>query len=393
MIVQTAKMALQAVWGSKMRSFLTMLGIIIGVFALVVLVSLMQGSTDYIAGEISALGGSYYTVRIEDDHGRPLSLEDLDAVMAEGLGSAAPLGQTYVTGKNGRASDSFLLYGTTAVYSAIQDLRVEYGTFLRQSNEDNHSRVAVINRNAALDLMGTLDCLGEDILFNGIPFRIIGILAEDDGMSSMFRMQDYVAYIPYSTLRRLNPSVSSGLSSFYFSAAPEAASEEAQDRLDHWLLERFDQDEDAYSITDSTAVEETMRSVTGVLQALIGGIAAISLIVGGIGIMNIMLVSVTERTREIGIRKAIGAGRRTILLQFLLEALMLSLLGCALGLALSGITLSIVSVASGISSYGISPGVAVLATVFSSLIGLVFGLYPANKAAGKPPIEALRHSE
>ena len=106
-----------------------------------------------------------------------------------------------------------------------------------------------------------------------------------------------------------------------------------------------------------------------------------------------MLVSVTERTREIGIRKAIGAGRRTILLQFLLEALMLSLLGCALGLALSGITLSIVSVASGISSYGISPGVAVLATVFSSLIGLVFGLYPANKAAGKPPIEALRHSE
>ena len=394
MILQSAKMALKSVWGSKVRSFLTMLGIIIGVFALVVLVSLVNGVSSSVTDTISSLGGSYLTVTVSDDKGKPVKLSDLEGLMEEGIGLTAPLGQTSATGKVGRESSSVLVYGTTPAYQTINNLSVRYGTFLRQSNVDNHNYVAVINQTMAEELLGTLDCIGETVTLNGVRFTVIGILGEDeDSLTSTFTADMQVAYIPYTTAQRLASNISASVASFYLSPMGEDTADAAEEKLTAWLLERFDKDEDAFSVSDSSALEDAMSEVTGMLELLLGGIAAISLVVGGIGIMNIMLVSVTERTREIGIRKAIGASRGVIMLQFLIEALMLSLLGCLLGLTLSAAVLAAVSLLVDGGTFLMEPTVVGVAIGFSLAIGLLFGLYPANKAARKPPIEALRYGE
>lgn len=394
MIFQSAKMALKAVWSSKVRSFLTMLGIIIGVFALVVLVSLVSGVTGSVTDTISSLGGSYFTVSVSDDKGNPIKLSDLNELMEDGTGLAAPLAQSSVTGKVGRESDSVVIYATTPAYLQINNLTVQYGTFLRQSNVENHNYVAVINQTMAEDLMGTLDCLGETVNLDGVQFTIIGILAEDDSsLTSTFTSDMMVAYIPYTTAQRLLSNLSSTISSFYISSMGEDTAETTNSKITAWLMDRFDEDEDAFTVSDNSAIEEAMSDVTDMLEMLLGGIAAISLVVGGIGIMNIMLVSVTERTREIGIRKAIGASRWVIMLQFLIEALVLSMLGCMLGLLLAAITLAVISGFVDSINFTVDTGVAWVAIAFSLGIGLIFGLYPANKAARKPPIEALRYGE
>ncbi len=394
MIWQSAKMALKSVMGSKVRSFLTMLGIIIGVFALVVLVSLVDGATGYVTDTISSLGSSYVTVSVSDDKGRSLHLADLDGIMEEGIGLAAPMAQTSATGKSGRESDSVILYGTTPVYQTVNGITVAYGTFLRQTDVDNHNYVCVINQTMAEDLMGGVDCLGQAVTLNGLKFTVIGILSDDDeSLTSLFTAGLMSAYIPYTTAQRVGSSISSTIDTFYLSPMDGSTVDETKEHITDYLMERFDRDEDAFDLSDLSLIEDAMSEVTGMLETLLGGIAAISLIVGGIGIMNIMLVSVTERTREIGIRKAIGASRWVIMLQFLIEALVLSLVGCMLGLLLSAAALIVISQFADNVNFTVSPGVAWVAIIFSLAIGLLFGLYPANKAAKKPPIEALRYGE
>ncbi len=393
MIAQSAKMAVKAVWGNKLRSFLTMLGIIIGVLTLVVLVSLVNGATGYVTDIISSLGGSYLTVSVSDDKGSPLTLDDVQALMdEEEIGLAAPLASLTATGKVGRESGTVYVYGTTPAYQGINNLSIEYGTFLRQTDVDNNNYVVVINQTMAEELFGTNDCLGETLTLNGTRFTVIGILSDDNtSLTSIVLSGTMMAYIPYTTARRLSSSVSGTISSFYITSGDNATADEANARVSEILTARFSQDEDAFSVSDNSMIEEAMGDVTTMLESLLGGIAAISLIVGGIGIMNIMLVSVTERTKEIGIRKAIGAGRGVILMQFLIEALVISLIGCAFGLVLSWVTLKIVSLVVGSVTFVITTRVATLSVTFCMIIGLLFGLYPANKAANKPPIEALRY--
>ena len=394
-MILSFKMALRSISSSKMRSALTMLGIIIGVMALVVLVSLVNGATSSVTDAVSSLGSSLLTVTIEDDKGYPVTLDTLTEWMEEDdLGLIAPQISDTLTASGKEGSGSLTVYGTTPAYYDIQGLQLSMGRWLKQTDVDCSSYVCVLNETAAEELIGYVDCVGEAVSIGSVKYTVAGVLSDDeDSLTAAFSSGSMVAYLPYTSLVRLSSTAVSEVSSFYISAPEGGTVEIAETAITRILLDRFDDDEDAFEISSQDVLEETMSSITSILTILLGGIAAISLVVGGIGIMNIMLVTVTERTREIGIRKAIGASRGTILLQFLMEAVVLCMLGCGLGIFLSWSILQIVNtvVASLDMVFHLNGGVVMIAVGFCFVIGVVFGLYPANKAAKMKPIDALHY--
>ena len=397
MIFQSIKMALKSIRTNKLRSFLTMLGIIIGVFALVVLVSLVSGATSTITSSISDIGNDSISAYVYDwDSSQRLTLADVEKLAADlpHVKAAAPAAQVSVSVKTRLKEQGVQVYGTTPSYAEIQGLKMKYGRFLMKPDCENHTNVVVLDRNTAIQFFGRENCVGEKISINGRSYKVIGVLDEGEQSNSMMSLLlsgggMYSVYVPYTSLIRLANTVKLSVDSFY-ATATDGDTKTAQTEIEDYLTEMYGSD-DMFYVYSQSEISEAMDKVTGTLSLLLGGIAAISLLVGGIGIMNIMLVSVTERTKEIGIRKAIGAQPSVIMLQFLIEAMTLSIVGCLIGIIFSWITLQVINIVGDVS-FSLSIPVIIVSVLFSSGVGVLFGLYPAHKASKMKPIDALRFS-
>ena len=379
-------MALKSILANKMRTLLTMLGIIIGVFSVIVMVSLGQGATADVTESIEDMGSNLLSLSIFDssvDFGNE-NIEELAFV--EGVEKISPSISKNATVKYGTESeDSLSVLGVNEEYAEIQNYAVLYGRFINPIDVDFRNKVAVIGYDTADTLFGDISPIDSEISVNGEKYTVVGVLEEKE--SSMMGNNNEIVIIPFTTGMRQFKSESIG--SVVIQGNAEYGSENTQENIEEYLLAIYE-DEDSYKIFNQEELLSTLNEITATLTLMLGGIAGISLIVGGIGIMNIMLVTVSERTREIGIRKAIGARRSNILTQFLIESSVISCLGGLVGIGLGIGATNIISNMMDIKSV-INLEVITIAFGFSLFVGIFFGMYPANKASKLKPVDALRY--
>lgn len=389
--MEAYKMAIKSILSNKGRSILTMLGVIIGVSAVIAAVAFAQGTTKNITDSISSMGSNLIQINITGrGSNRQVSYDQLKIFSQENSdivsGIAPQLSTSGVTVKKGSLSmNTTTMLGTSPEYEEINSRPVTTGRFLLDSDVDNRQKVAVIGTAVLNTLFPGENSIGQKIKINGTIFTVVGVLTELQ--SGQTGTQDDYIIIPVTIAQRLGRNTS--IRNFSVQAASAESVDTVVEKLDVFLLGVY-KSEDAYRVTNSEQILETLDQITGLMMAMLGGIAAISLVVGGIGIMNIMLVSVTERTREIGIRKAIGAKRKNILVQFLIEAIMITGLGGLLGVLIGVGIIKFIFGGLNIVPEAYSPFWIITSFGISLVVGVVFGMFPAVKAANLNPIEALR---
>lgn len=381
------KMALASVWSNKMRSFLTMLGIIIGISSVIVLVGIGEGTKKQVTDQIEKLGTNLLTVNITGNRTATISNQEIDDLKTKpGIKEIAPaLTQGNVNIKAGGKSATTSLEASTPNYAQIRKIDVASGRFISDTDIANNFKVLVIGPETANTIFGTANVVGRAMYVNGIEFNIVGVLTAQ-GSSSIGSSDDRII-LPITTAERLLKTTK--IRSFYIEATSKDEVSIAMSYLQLFLNKKYNNNTKNYRIFDQTSLLTTSTQTTESMTTMLGGIAAISLLVGGIGIMNIMLVSVIERTREIGTRKAIGAKRGVILLQFLIEAGSISSLGGIIGV-LIGYLAAYIAQTFMKTTVVISNNIVIEAFLFSIIVGIVFGIYPANKASKLNPIDALR---
>jgi putative ABC transport system permease protein len=398
--------ALESLAANKMRSGLTILGIVIGVAAVIAMISIGRGAENTITGSIQGIGTNLLFVfrggSEEVRNPKSITLGDADAIAdpfsAPSVAGVAPVLQGSGSVSFGGETKVTQISGVTPSYASVRNINVSEGDFIREEHILGQASVVLLGPDVAESLFGrTEGLLGETVRIEGQPFRVLGVLESRGG--SGFSNQDDQILVPLTTAqtRLLRRATRDRVDLLLVQATnaqsvPQAAEEVAQIlRTRH----RTAIGADDFTILTQQDFLDTARTITNVLTIFLGGIAAISLLVGGIGIMNIMLVSVTERTREIGLRKALGARRMDILVQFLTESSVLSLIGGVIGIALGWAISFAVGQIAAANNADITPAIGLdtilMATLFSTAVGLFFGLYPANRAASLEPVEALRY--
>lgn len=405
-IGQAVLEAMESLSANKVRSALTILGIVIGVAAVIAMLAVGAGAQNTITGSISGIGTNLLFVfsgnfQEEVRNPKPLTMADAQAIadefQAPSVAAVAPVIQGQKEVSFGREKTNTTINGITPAYESVRNYTLLEGDFISEEHILGRASVAILGPETADKLFGHREgVVGETVRIEGQPFRVIGVLAPKGGSS--FGSQDDVILVPFSTAQmRLIRRTRDRVDVIFVQAVNAESVQSATDEVSQILRDRHRTviGLDDFSVLSQQDFVATARTITGVLTIFLGGIAAISLLVGGIGIMNIMLVSVTERTREIGLRKAIGARRRDILIQFLTESSLLSLIGGIIGIGLGWLIAFIVGLIAKANNTDLTPAVGLdailLATLFSTAVGLFFGIYPANRAANLEPVEALRY--